>query len=149
MRELVFPVDLDHRYSFEDLVRMGCYDWVDSTITEVLFPFPKKKRRGTASLVLVDYPYTKQDVTTNSLVYYAQSKKFELAQTEHLLLFGLTYPKMQRLMHVVALGSKPRLKASHTNVVVLTGSHQGRSLTTRHFNAEWPTRIYKFLCVKP
>ncbi len=125
-----------------ELVKRGRYDWVNSSITDTLFPIEKHAPVSrTIELVKFDYNPTSEEV----LAEFAR-RGLERPTHEDALTFGSEYPEEQRKCPVVFL-HEPVLVDGGRCVLVLDEDGRERSLGLDWFVDGWDRR-YVFAAVR-
>lgn len=126
-----------------ELVKRGGYDWVNSDITDALFPIePHAPVSRTIELVEFDYDHSSEEV----LAEFARCG-LERPTYEDALYFGIEYPEKQRECAVVFI-HEPVLVCGGRGVLVLDGGDRGRDLFLGWFDGGWG-RYYVFAAVRP
>src|SRR3989344_3384599 len=96
-----YPVVIDYGKTIEEMVATGHYDWSNSDISSGNFPV---SGNGTANANL-ELVHLNKDASSEGGVAYLESLGMRPATIAELLVFGATYPEVQREFPVIALGS--------------------------------------------
>jgi hypothetical protein len=135
-----YPVTIDYRQPFRQMIAAGAYDDVNSHITEASFPL---QRGGLAAreLILLQLGGI---ASTDAVLHALDDIGVRSARIEELLAFGATYPQAQRQFPIVALGA---IETSYRRRPFLWGSSRLRHLDLRFDEKIWSGNI-RFLTVR-
>ncbi len=138
---IVYPITVDYNQSFEQMVKAGCYDWVDSDITAEHFPV-----KG-VGLVQLDGQLICFDKSMSSEQILAELDKMGLrsGNVEELLAFGTKYPDRQ--FPVIEPASSWQDSDGYRLVVYLDSHARERDLSLDWFESGWDD-YYRFLAFR-
>lgn len=125
-----------------ELVKRGRYDWVNSDITDELFPIEEHASQG-RTIELIEFGH---DPTSEEVIAEFARRDLERPTHEDALAFGIAYPEEQR-KHPVIFLHEPVLALGGLRVLVLGGGGRGRDLGLRWFGGRW-NRVCVFAAVR-
>lgn len=99
----VFPVVVDYSRSLKDSIAAGCYDWVNSGITQEHFP-AEKDEQGTKEQSFTLYHFG-EETESNWVIAQMDRDGKRPATIRELLAFGEANPEFQGYFPVIALKS--------------------------------------------
>ncbi len=138
-----YPVVIDYGKSVEEMVVYGNYNWSNPDTTSKNFPLS-----GTGNVsVSLEFVHLNKSVSTREVSDYLEANGLRAATIEELLVFGMTYPEIQREFPVVALGSSWVDSRSRRRVPYLVGHGSGRKLYLHWSAYDWDD-VCRFLAVR-
>lgn len=112
-----YPIKVNYAYNLEKMLRMGEYDWVNSSLNSTNFSINGYGAEGvTIELIPLEYPID-SDKEIRRLGIFG----FRPANLAELLALGAQYPRLQMQFPIVALGSAWKTPSGHMAVPVLWG----------------------------
>lgn len=132
--------------SIKDSLKAGHFDWTNSGITDVNFPFPSDKQ-GKREVEFGLFHFKKVTQSDDNIAKM-KAEGFRPATIKELLAFGEENPEVQREFPVVALGSVVKLNANSCQCVgVLDWSNSERDAGLDFYGNNWFDRC-RFLAVR-
>lgn len=138
----VFVVTIDQAESFEEMIKAGQYDEVNSAVRSVSFPWKRKgSKKVELTLVQFDRPLAPGEMTR-----LMEARRYRPAFIEELLALGKEHPDLQRRIPIVALGSG-RIIQARRHAACPSGSQSSRCLQLAVIYRRWST-CYRFALVR-
>ncbi len=139
----VLEVRVDYALSFNEMVRAGKYDEVNSNITARHFPV-KGKDNMNVKIELVQFSL---DMSSEQVLIELFQTGLRPALIEELLAVGVLYPELQRQFPIVELGSVWRQPEGGRSVAYLVGNVHKRGLYLTWWSTGWLPR-HRFIVVR-
>lgn len=138
-------ITVDYDESVENLIKeCGCV-WNDPDINELNFPSSIESPSGKVNL-LVKLFYCpdnfKDDIFSKEIIEEMQVKNYRTAYVKELLVFGKTYPQIQRQCPILALSSVWKDSRGVSFVPRLYINEQDRILDTGFFEGAFTSGFY-------
>lgn len=146
LNPLEFRITVDYGMSFQQMVGVGKYDWVNDNITVERFPIV-----GTGAVEyeakLFHFDRHISSEAVDEEIKTADGKNpWESAKMECLLAFGATFPDVQRKFPIVGLGSSCEARGGR-DVPGLWEDGSGRCLSLYWWDDAWYDHC-RFLAVR-
>jgi hypothetical protein len=135
-----YPITVDYGMNVEDYgmnveeaVRLGKYDWVNSSITSQNFPTTRKgKTELRMELIHFD-----RWISTRKALKGLDRRGYRPAELHELLTLGAQYPDLQREFPIVALASVWQSPNGNRKAPCLDGTIAGRNLDLCWLGKDW------------
>lgn len=129
-----YPVVVDYGLSLADMIAAGRYDWTNSNITAVHFPFTGEGKVEMA-IELVHFGRVIEDGDEG--LRELDKMGLRAATLPELLAFGIRYPDVQQQFPIVALGSVWQHRYGDRHVPALWEHARERHLARPRFEHRW------------
>lgn len=140
-------ITVDYGETFEQMIVAGRYDWTSDNITAERFPI---KGSGTATFETKLFHFNRRissEEAVKLIISADPTNPWQVAQIEHELAYGATYPEEQRQFPIVALGSSGKL-VGYRFVSYLRRYGAERVLDLSGWDDVW-CASFRFLAVRP
>ena len=127
-----FVIDIPAGLTITQMVELGKYNWVNENVKTKFELDPTLVGKWECELV-----EPKKSITSESASKLCSDDGWMPAQVDHLLMFGSTYPKLQRQNWIVGLGSSCQNKFDHRVVPVLFSDDRSRDLDLSYWGIDW------------
>ena len=132
---LRFEFEVDYEQPFEAMVAAGRYDWRNDNLNEKNFPIKGKGKKRFEGKLFPANCSSQEGV--DRIATEDKARPWKPGETEHVLMFGATFPELQRKTPIVGLGSSARVYG-YRSVPCLYVSDRGRSLDLGWWGGDWP-----------
>ena len=138
-----YPVTIDYAKTVEQMKKNGQYDWSNDNINSRNFPV-----NGTGTVnVALELVHLDKVVSSKDVLSYMEANGLRAATVEELLMFGVTYPDIQREFPIVCLGSSWVDPYGNRHVPYLDRGGSYRVLNLHWFDNVW-LALFRFLAVR-
>jgi hypothetical protein len=138
----VETITIDYNMSFEEMVKVGRYDYVHYGITADRF---QNKGEGQQEYEVKLFHFG-HSISSEDAKRHIEEDGWEVAETENLLAFGAKNPEEQGKHPIVALGTVRRLRGDRS-VPYLGRGDSGRRLDLHWWGHDWHCN-FRFLAVR-
>ena len=139
----VFSVLVNYGRSVADLIAAGNYDWKDRDVNDRNFP-TVRSGEARVDIILVHFNCY---ISTKDVLAELDKQGLRPAELPELLVFGATYPDLQRQFPIVALGSVWRGLDGFRCVPCLSGGDSERGLSLFWIGRDW-VALCRFAAVR-
>ena len=143
LRASVYSATVDYGKSVEEMVSAGRYDWKNDDINSKNFPVSGE---GTVN-VNFELIHLNKGVSSEDALTHLEENGMRPPTIEELLVFGSSYPEIQREFPVICLDSSWVDPDGYRSVPCLHRSGSGRSLSLGWFGNGW-RECCRFLAVR-
>jgi len=143
LRASVYSATVDYGKSVEEMVVAGNYDWKNKDINSKNFPVSGE---GTVN-VNFELIHLNKGVSSEDALTHLEENGMRPPTIEELLVFGSSYPEIQREFPVICLGSSWVSPGGDRDVPYLSRDGSERGLSLGWFGGDWD-ECCRFLAVR-